>query len=191
MELLKLYLPDDKQTEFQIALVDEPAIESEWHAFNKHQSFKVVSSDRQIVSGYAMIANKKIPRFDKARGYYLVKFDSDSIEQIVYNFFKNQITANTNEMHQSGELAEGVFVFESFILDSSRGIKAPKGFKQEEDGSWFISMKIQDSKIWDKVKSGEYTGFSIENSFNEVSEDEERLMKLLSDLEDKMQDDNK
>lgn len=183
MELLKLYLPDDEQKEFQIALVDQPAIESEWHAFNQEHQFKVVSSDRQIVSGYAMIAEKNIPRFDKRRGYYLVKFDAESIEQIVYNFFKNQITANTNEMHQTGNLAEGVFVFESFIIDSTRGIKAPEGFKQEADGSWFISMKVQNSEVWEKVKSGEYTGFSIENEFREVSEEEEQLRRLLDECE--------
>lgn len=186
MELLKLYLPDDEQTQFQIALVDEPAIESEWHAFNQNHSFKVVSDDRQIVSGYAMIADKNIPRFSKERGYYLVKFDADSIEQIVYNFFKNEISGNTNEMHQTGNLAEGVFVFESFIVDSTRGIKAPEGFKQEADGSWFISMKVQNKEIWEKVKSGEYTGFSIENEFREVTENEEGLTRLLEEIDSQL-----
>ena len=183
MELLKLYLPEGENKEFQIALVDEPAIESEWHAFNNQHKFKVISDDRRIVSGYAMIADMLIPRYDAHRGYYNVKFTKQAIEDIVYNFFRNGLNQNTNEMHQTGDLAEGVFVFESFILDQSRGIKAPEGFKQEADGSWFISMKVNNDEVWEKVKSGEYTGFSIENRFDHVNDKEEELKRLLEEIE--------
>ena len=102
---------------------------------------------------------------------------------IVYNFFRNGLNQNTNEMHQTGYLAEGVFVFESFILDKTRGIKAPEWFKQEADGSWFISMKVNNDEVWEKVKSGEYTGFSIENRFDHVTDKEEELKRLLEEIE--------
>jgi hypothetical protein len=70
-------------------------------------------------------------------------------------------------MHQSGQFAEGVFVCESFIIDSERGIKAPEGFKQEPDGSWFISMKVENDDVWNKVLEGTFKGFSIEGRFFE------------------------
>ena len=167
MDLFILDIPDGEQKEFQIALVDEPAIESDWIAFSKHQNFKVQSKERKIVSGYAMIADLEIPRYDERRGYYNVTFRKGNIEKIWLNFHRNNLMTNTNEMHQSGQFAEGVFVCESFIIDSERGIKAPEGFKQEPDGSWFISMKIENDDVWQKVLDGKFNGFSIEGRFFE------------------------
>jgi hypothetical protein len=167
MDLFILDIPDGDQKEFQIALVDEPAIESDWIAFNKHQNFKIQSKERRIVSGYAMIADLEIPRYDERRGYYNVTFRKGNIEKIWLNFHRNNLMTNTNEMHQSGKFAEGVFVCESFIIDSERGIKAPEGFKQEPDGSWFISMKVENDDVWNKVLEGTFKGFSIEGRFFE------------------------
>ena len=159
MDLFILDIPDGDQKEFQIALVDEPAIESDWIAFNKHQNFKIQSKERRIVSGYAMIADLEIPRYDERRGYYNVTFRKGNIEKIWLNFHRNNLMTNTNEMHQSGKFAEGVFVCESFIIDSERGIKAPEGFKQEPDGSLFISMKVENDDVWNKVLEGTFKGF--------------------------------
>lgn len=167
MDLFILDIPDGDQKEFQIALVDEPAIESDWIAFNKHQNFKIQSKERRIVSGYAMISDLEIPRYDKRRGYYNVTFRKGNIEKIWLNFHRNNLMTNTNEMHQRGKFAEGVFVCESFIIDSERGIKAPEGFKQEPDGSWFISMKVENDDVWNKVLEGTFKGFSIEGRFFE------------------------
>ena len=54
MKLFTLEIPDRMQLDFQVALVDEPAIESEWMAFAKqtiNDNFKVVSNERRIVMG--------------------------------------------------------------------------------------------------------------------------------------------
>lgn len=170
MDLFKLTLNEEWEDTFQIALVDEPAIESNWQAFKDQKNpyqFKIQDEEKRIVSGYAMIADKKIPRYEEDRGGYLVVFDKQSIWDIALKFFKNKLTTQTNEMHNTGNFAKGVYVFESMILDSERGISAPKGFDQEPDGSWFISMKVENEEVWQKVKSGEYKGFSIECRFDE------------------------
>ena len=61
MDLFILDIPDGEQVDFQIALVDEPATDSDWIAFSKEvkQSFVVQSEHKKIVSGYA---KKKILR---------------------------------------------------------------------------------------------------------------------------------
>ena len=172
MDLFVLDLPDGEHKDFQIALVDDPAIESDWIAFSKNyqdvQAFKIQSEHKRIVSGYAMIAGLKIPRFDKVRGAYNVTFKKENIEKIWLNFQRENINTNTNIMHQTGTFAPGVFVCESFIIDSERGIKAPEGFKQEPDGSWFISMKIENNEVWQQVLDGSFNGFSIEGRFHET-----------------------
>jgi len=169
MDLFVLDIPDGEQIDFQIALVDEPATDSDWIAFSKEvkQSFIVQSEHKKIVSGYAMIADKEILRIDDERGAYNVVFKKENIEKIWLNFHRNSLSQNTNLDHQTGKLADGVFLCESFIIDSERGIKAPEGFKQEADGSWFISMKVENDEIWEQVLKGDYNGFSIEGRFQE------------------------
>ncbi len=167
MDLFQLTIHEDYENEFQIALVDEPAIESDWQKFSKQQQFKVIDEDRRIVAGYAMIADKEIPRWDEERGKFKVKFTKESIWDIALKFFKNRLTTSTNEMHDSGNFAPGVFVFGSVIIDEAMGDLAPEGFINEADGSWFIKMFVGDDEIWEKVKSGEYMGFSIECRFKE------------------------
>jgi len=187
MDLFSLDLPDGEQKEFQIALVDEPAIERDWMAFGKNkqcfnltsngQTFKLISrnfsiesEDKRIISGYAMIADLEIPRYDEVRGAYNCVFRKNAIEKIWLNFQRNNLNTNTNIMHQTNQFAKGVFVCESVFLDKERGAKAHEGFPQEADGSWFISMKIENDEIWNQVKKGEFKGFSIEGRFTEEIE---------------------
>ena len=73
-------------------------------------------------------------------------------------------------MHQTNQFAKGVFVCESIFLDKERGAKAHDGFTQEADGSWFISMKVENDEIWNQVKEGQFKGFSIEGRFTEEIE---------------------
>lgn len=191
MDLFVLDIPDGENLDFQIALVDDPAIESDWIAFSKqyvkHQGFKIHSKDKRIVSGYAMIADLKIPRFDKERGAYNVIFKKENIEKIWLNFQRQNLNTNTNIMHQTGQFAEGVFVCESFIIDSDRGIKAPEGFDNEANGSWFISMKIENEEVWQQVLDGSFNGFSIEGRFTEKDTKEFTKIKMMNDkLKDKL-----
>ena len=171
MDLFRLTIHEEYQDEFQIALVDDPAIDSETQYFNTQQQFKVIDEDRRIVAGYAMIAGKRMERFEDpkqgGRGKYWVYFDKESIWDIALKFFKNRLTTSTNEMHQTDRFAEGVFVFGSVMIDRAMGDVAPKGFVTEPDGSWFIKMYVGDDDIFAKFKSGEYKGFSIECRFKE------------------------
>jgi hypothetical protein len=81
---------------------------------------------------------------------------------------KENRTKEVNEMHETD--VDGVFLFESFIIDQSRGIKTPEGFDELPDGSWFGSFKVENDDIWKKVKDGTYTGFSVEGLFTEDME---------------------
>ena len=168
MELTELNIPDGEQLDFQIALVDSPAIESDWIAFDKvKQKFQVESEDKRIVSGYAMIADLPIYRREESGKEFHVVFRKGSIQKIALNFMRNGLTKNTNLDHKTGAFQSGVYVFESFLIDSDRGIKAPDKFNQEADGSWFISMKIEDDEVWQSVKNGTFKGFSVEGLFQE------------------------
>ena len=173
MDVVKLILPNRQQIEFQIALVDEPAIESNFMAFTKegHFQFKEVDKAERLLMGYFMIADMEILRVDAKRGAYKVVFPKESIDTIIENFQLNGLANNMNEMHNSGQLSEGVFVRNHWQIDSKKGIKAPDGFKTEADGSWFGVVKCENDDVYQKALDGTFNGFSIEGKFIEEAID--------------------
>lgn len=132
------------------------------------KSFSFKTTDKQIISGAAMIPDKPIYRRGKDGEEYNVVFSKETIQKIVERYFKNQYGTNFNLQHKKNMLADGVYLIESFIIDSERGIKTPEGFDELPDGSWFISCKVDNEDIWnDYIKSGKFKGFSVEGLFTD------------------------
>lgn len=181
MDVIKLILPNRNQIQFQIALVDEPAIESDFMTFNSqnHFQFKEVDKKERLLMGYFMIADMEILRMDAKRGAYKVVFPKESIDSIIENFQLNGLAKNMNEMHQTDKLVEGVFVRNHWQIDSKKGIKAPDGFKTEADGSWFGVVKCENDEVYEKALNGTFKGFSIEGRFIEEAID--KYLKVDSD----------
>jgi hypothetical protein len=142
------------------------------------KGFSFKTTDKQIISGPAMIPDQPIYRRGKDGEEYNVVFTKSTIQKIVERYFKNQYNSNFNLQHKKNMLAEGVYLIESFIIDSMRGIKAPEGFEDLPDGSWFISCKVDNEEIWnDYIKSGKFKGFSVEGLFTD------RKVELVSNVE--------
>jgi len=150
-----------------MALVDKPAIEKNFMAFKSQLRFNL-DDEKRIVSGPAMLADMLIYRKDDNLGEYYTTFDKASISSIVQKFFKKGFIKNFNLMHDAEKKTSDVTIFESFITDEARGIKPMKGFEDAKDGSWFISAKVDNQELWDKIKAGEFKGFSVEGIFNQV-----------------------
>ena len=53
------------------------------------------------------------------------------------------------------------YVVESYLINKERGI-VPQEFSDIEDGSWVVSVKIENPKVWEYIKEGNCSGFSIE-----------------------------
>jgi hypothetical protein len=190
MEKLPIYkalVKEDDPTGVEfVALVDKPAIEQNWIAFSEDfkpvkQKFKVTSEEKRIISGALMIADMPIYRNDENIGKYYITFGSDVIQSIAQKYFKNKFTSNVNLMHDPSKTVEGVYMFESLIVDSSRGIKAPEGFGLTE-GSWFGSFKVDNQDVWDQIKAGDFKGFSVEGLFD-MRPAEQKMTSQLTDLE--------
>ena len=170
LPLYELLINDEDESGVDfIALVDDPAIKKGWQAFSAVQSmtFKA-DTEKRIISGAAMIADLPILRRRKDGSEYYVMFKADTIKSIVEKFFKNQYSNNFNFMHRKNLLAEGVYLIESMLIDSERGIKTPLGFDELSEGSWFISCKVDNDKVWeDYIKTGVFSGFSVEGEFTQ------------------------
>lgn len=131
-------------------------------------AFKIQDEDKRIVSGYFMKADLPIIRLNDQDEKYYVVFRKPTIEKIVNKFFKNNYNSNINLMHDIDYKDNGVYVIESLIIDSKRGIKAPDGFENAPDGSWWGSMRVENDEVWQMVKDGTFKGFSVEGIFGEA-----------------------
>ena len=171
MEKIPVYrfkcLPDDESKLEAVALVDTPAIEMNWQAFsNNNYKFSAIE-EKRIISGPLMVADLPIYRRDSSGEYYGV-FEAEDIYNLRNKFFKQSLDKSVNMMHDSNQMVEGVYMIESFLIDSTRGIFSPKGYNLT-DGSWFGSYKVDNDEIWnDFIKTGEFKGFSVEGLFNTV-----------------------
>lgn len=152
---------------FLISLVDDPAVEANFMAFSKEKylSFKVENEEKRIVTGLVMPADHPILRQD-ANGYYYIMYDSETINAMAERFLAMGLANNVDTMHNF-EIEKDVFLREMYIKDSERGI-SPKGFEDVEDGSLFATYHILNDDVWEKVKSGEFKGFSLAGIFQEV-----------------------
>lgn len=166
-----------------VALVDVPAIEKPFMAFAKAPSveFKKVAQakykfsetgERRVLTGPLMIPNTPIFRSD-SKGEYYVIFSKETIRKIVQKYFKqgNQHNVNANHSHE----LDGVFMFESYLTDASRGILPPMGYEGTPDGSWFGSFKVENDEIWANREA--FKGFSVEGLFGMKEEVDESTLK--------------
>jgi hypothetical protein len=151
--------------------------------------FSIQDSEQRIVTGPLMVADLPIYRRDEDEEYY-VSFSAAEIKKIVQRFFKKGYQSKVNIEHSTP--VDGVFMFESYIIDREKGIMPPKGFEDVSNGSWFGSFKVDNEKIWNEVKAGTFKGFSVEGLFryektNKVITQEEEIMqqifKILSQIE--------
>lgn len=164
---LKINESDNSPLEVDyIALVDEPAILIDWQKFNKKIKF-ASDAERKLIMGPLMIADMPIYRRDEVRGEYYVLFDKQEILKVVEKFFRNGSTSNFNIMHDAQKQLDGVYLIESFIIDSSRGVQAPDAFKDLPQGSWLATVKVDNELVWQNfIKTGELKGFSVEGLFS-------------------------
>lgn len=181
---LKIKQEDEETGVDFIAMVDDPAIELTWQAFSKIPSlFKATDQEKKIISGPLMVADLPIYRRDDDGREYYVVFDKETIEQIVQKYFRLGFTSNVNMMHDKDRKADGVYMFESFMINRGRGITPPNGFESLTDGSWFGSYKVDNQEIWDRfIKSGEFKGFSVEGIFDyekQSIQDQDTIKKII------------
>jgi hypothetical protein len=149
-----------------IGLVDKPAIEKNFQAFHEHKVKFIVNDEKHMISGPAMIAGLPIYRSDDQLGEYYVLFNKNTIQTIVEKFSSKGYLTNFNLFHDGGAKVSDITIFNSFIVDDALGIKPPANFEDLANGSWFITAKVNNPDIWQKVKTGEIKGFSVEGIFS-------------------------
>jgi len=168
MDLPIIYLTlEDIDGLTQVSFVEAPAIEENFHAFSTAAplTFAIQDEEKRIITGPAMLAEKPIYRRNSDGKEYFVKFSADTIEKAVKRWAQ-QGRHNAVNVEHSTPIA-GAYLMESFITDPARGINPPEAWQDAPQGSWFVSYYIAEDSLWQKVKAGEFKGFSIEGFFSE------------------------
>jgi hypothetical protein len=145
-----------------VALVNAPAIERNFQAFNNRMKF-TSNEEKRLVTGPLMIPDSMIFRRDEKFGEYYVTYTAETIKKIAEKFMQNQYISNVNTEHKTP--IKDVFMIESFITDADRGIVTPKGFEDCPEGTWFGTYKVNNEDVWNQVKDGTFKGFSVEGDF--------------------------
>lgn len=155
----------------KISLVDEPAVMSDFMAFDKQkrpQMYAVQDEEKRLVRGVVMRADFPIYRNDPGFGEYYIVYKADTIRSMAEKYLAESRQNIVNLMH-AGEDVSGVQMVQYFIKDTAAGV-APAGFEDIADGSLFAEFHIVSDEIWAAVKAGTYRGFSLEGVFDMAPE---------------------
>ena len=167
LDTIELFVDEDN--EFSgveaISLVESPAIEENFVALSKHKiEFKAVDEEKRIVVGLALVPNKLIYR--KSGDYeYNITFSKETVRKAAELFMKRLKNNNATLEHQ--EVADGVSVIESWIVEDPSKDKTAIYNLNAVEGAWAVTMKVYNEEVWADVKEGKYLGFSIEGFFKD------------------------
>lgn len=157
-----------------ISLVECPAVEVDFLKFSKEEpkSLQFTNEEKRIITGVALLADTPIYRVKPDGEEYYVVFDRETIEQLVTKYSKYMFNNFVNIEHSNQHFVDGMYMIESYLKNSERGI-VPTEFSEIPDGSWIVSYKVDNIDVWEKIKSGEVKGFSIQGVFNLIEQKEE------------------
>lgn len=198
MEKHKIYealLTDVTDGIYTVSLVDCPAVMSDFMCFNEQKAlnFKVENEEKRLIMGVVMRADYPIYRIAPNGEEYYIKFSKETIEKMAEKMLFDNTSNNINLNHNPNDYVEDVYLREIFIKDIEKGIN-PKGFENIEDGSLFAIYKVHSDEVWERVKKGEFKGFSIEilmHSQEVEMEDEAQLLVDILDLMKKIENKRK
>ena len=151
---------------FKISLVDDPAVMSNFQAFDKQhipQMYAIQDEEKRLVRGVVMRANFPIYRRDDRMGEYYIIYKADQIRIMAEKYLAESRQNDVNLMHQEDSNVDGVQMVQYFIKGDGVSVE---GFDDCADGSLFAEFHIVNDDVWAEVKAGTYKGFSLEGVFD-------------------------
>lgn len=149
---------------YAVSLVEDPAIEESYVALAKQPPVYVAledeASERRTVIGPCLIPDQLIYRRNGYSGEeYYIRFSAEAIAQLSRKFLSEREVTIDHERY-----AGGAYVAESWIkTDMDKDKSVAVGLNADLPvGTWFISLYVDSEELWQQVKSGRWTGFSVE-----------------------------
>lgn len=160
-----------------ISLVSEPAIEIDFIHMSKDEERKPLffeKDEKYMVYGPVLIPDVDIYRNNGEQEYYL-SFTKESIEKMSQEYMKDFKQYNVNLQHEE-EVDEVCMVEQWIVMDSYKDKANFLGFNVPV-GTWMAAFKVNNVDTWNRIKSGELKGFSVESmiSLEEFSKNENNM----------------
>lgn len=175
-------ITDEETGMMKISLVDDPAVMSDFQAFDnirKMQMYSVTDDEKRLVRGVVMRADFPIYRRDERLGEYYIIYKPETIRAMAEKYLAESRQNDVNVMHSTD--VDGVQMVQWFIKGDGVSVD---GFDDIADGSLFAEFHILNDEVWEAVKSGEYKGFSLEGFFDLAPErDKQTVEEIVDDLD--------
>ena len=150
-----------------VSLVEFPAIESDWIFLSKdtknNLSLAKVDEHKRLIVGAALIPNKQIYRRDENGKEFYVFFSEATVKRASELYLMNNNQSSATLEHT--DTIHDVTTVESWIVEDTKhdksniyGLNLPKG-------SWVLSMKVENDKVWQDILDKKVKGFSIEGFY--------------------------
>jgi len=153
------------------SLVTLPATESEFLYFNKDKpQFVFSNEEKQELVGAIMIPDKLIYR-DIAGQKFYVNFTKEVIKDLTGKMIKSGTAGLFTIQHQHDVVGDGVEVLEVWIKESENDKSIDFGI-EENIGTAFMKVKVNDQSIIKHIKESGLNGFSIELDASIVEKNE-------------------
>jgi len=179
---------DEESGMMKISLVDDPAVMSNFQIFDaskKMQMFSVADEEKRLVYGVVMRADFPIYRRDERMGEYYIIYRPETIRRMAEKYLADGFQNNVSTMHEKD--VNKVQMVQYFIKDTAKGVN-PSGFEDIADGSLFAEYHIVNDEVWQKVKAGEFRGFSLEGYFDLTPENDlADVEEIVDDLDGKFE----
>lgn len=112
---------------------------------NKEVLLKNFSSEKKLVYGEVLV-----PDVEDSQGDLV---SAEEIEKAAHEYLRNfRLVGDTHETLAPAEVVESYIAPVDFTPESGEPIRK---------GSWVMVVKIQSDELWEEVRKGGYTGFSI------------------------------
>lgn len=153
LPIYELFIEDTD--EVGLAIVDKPAIESDFMFFNEEPIKMSFNEEKMMIRGVALIPNKLIYRNDSLGERYIY-FSEETILKFVETLMSKEDN-KFNIGHTDNYL--NAILIESYFASETNEFSVPAN-------SWIVGLKVKDQEAWDRIKSGEFKGFSVEGLFS-------------------------
>ena len=175
-------ITDEETGMMKISLVDDPAVMSDFQAFDnirKMQMYSVTDEEKRLVRGVVMRADFPIYRRDERLGEYYIIYKPETIRAMAEKYLAESRQNDVNVMHSTN--VDGVQMVQWFIKGDGVSVT---GFDDIADGSLFAEFHILNDEVWNAVKAGDYKGFSLEGFFDLAPErDKQTVEEIVDDLD--------
>lgn len=194
LELVRGRFKDDEGRDIgytrAVSIVTDPAIELSFQLFKNQSNPKEllfsIDNDKMEITGPAMICDTPILRQRNDGTFYNIYFEKQDVKDAA-DLFLRKANHNQANFEHIQEYTPKITLLESWFVSEKNDKIKDLGFDSSKipTGSWMITYKVHDKELWNEIKNGDWTGFSVEiaayeefvTSFKKENKEEEQIKK--------------